>query len=611
MLYFSILIFFNSVTFANCSELTNSSLQSINYIAKNYFVNKSVLFAYWDITSMDSREECLKILAKSEILALELCNVDYISKMQKLNKENRIGAIVVYPNKMLIDENRIKMLKNCESWNGKSKIIILLENQNEKIVGNLLKTFWRLTKAIDVTLMLITNATVKFYTLQPYKNLIIEELKIENLFPNKIFKNLNGSTIFATTAVFEPFVFAPNSKNVYDEGIEVRMIGEISKRLNFKLKYKKAPFGEDPWITLKINGKLTGNFGLLDRLEVDILFQGWNLQPDTFGVSEPITVHLFDRIIWVVPKKPYVFDWDNFFEIFQNDLWIALLVVVILTSIVVYFITKPGYALFTYPDAFFQVLSQMLSRSIMYHHNSFTYRIFMINFSFFTLIIIELYQSSLTRFLTTPESSEQYKSLEEAIDDGLIAKIYWSDHYNLSDHHVWNKILTPGKNKFVSNYSDVLREISVNKTAYTYSSDIYVRYIEKEYFAKEGKPLLLKKLKKMSETGFIPFYISKDHPLLRVFRYSIMRLVESGLVDYWTDEFLLGKNGGEIVGDNGPIPLTFLHLRGVFMVSSGGLILAFVVFVGELWYGARKRRRMSYLRDVLRNQVLLAKKKSM
>lgn len=101
-----------------------------------------------------------------------------------------------------------------------------------------------------------------------------------------------------------------------------------------------------------------------------------------------------------------------------------------------------------------------------------------------------------------------------------------------------------------------------------------------------GKQLIVHKLDEMSDFFFVGIFTSKNHPLLPLFRRNVMSLVESGLIGHSFKEIVIVGKRDE--GSDEPIPLTLMHLQGIFLVSLMMLGLAFVVFIGELLYGKKE-----------------------
>lgn len=232
----------------------------------------------------------------------------------------------------------------------------------------------------------------------------------------------------------------------------------------------------------------------------------------------------------------------------------------------------------------------------------------MIIFSFYNLILISSYQSSLVAFLTTPETGKEYESLEEVADDGLIAVLFPGVPNNLSDHDFWNKVLQPGHHLFTFNLGDTLETIHVNKTMFTRGSAINLRYRSNERFLLYGEHFNFQVMDKVSDIYYVPVYASKGHPLRELLGRNVMKFVESGLARFWAEELVMDQSS-EHKNDE-PFPLSINHLQGIFFVCSGMIILAIFVFVCENFYGRRKKFLRSLCRKSFCSKRIGSKRKS-
>ena len=209
----------------------------------------------------------------------------------------------------------------------------------------------------------------------------------------------------------------------------------------------------------------------------------------------------------------------------------------------------------------------------------------MIILSFYTVNIVAFYESSLITFLTSPRSGKEYETLEEAVDVGLIAGLYpGGDIYDMKDPF-WRKVLTPGRHVYSMEYGLLLETIHKNKTMFGYGGEIGLKHKSNEYFEKKGEMLSFKIMEERSTIYFASIMAPKGHPLLSLLRFYIMRLVESGLVEFWADELVRSKPKDKT---RDPFPLALMHLHGLFLLCLGILALSFIVFIFEIVYGNRK-----------------------
>lgn len=88
----------------------DSSVKYLDYITKNYFVKQSVLLIHLANSSFDLKERYIKFLSNSEIVSLELCNVEDVVDVEK-DKRSHVANTIIWLNDAMIDDQQIQMLK--------------------------------------------------------------------------------------------------------------------------------------------------------------------------------------------------------------------------------------------------------------------------------------------------------------------------------------------------------------------------------------------------------------------------------------------------------------------------------------------------------------------
>lgn len=271
-----------------------------------------------------------------------------------------------------------------------------------------------------------------------------------------------------------------------------------------------------------------------------------------------------------------------------------ILVVLIITSVVVYYLTK-SHGEFTFIDAFFQVVAQILNTAIHYRGNGILYKIFMLIFSFYILIIVTSYQTILITFLTTPRSGKQYESVREAVDDGLIAYLFESGKrgFNQTDHDMWNIILSPNRHVWSDDYPNMIKLVAINKTTFTLQRKNVAEFeIHKNFLHEDNEPMVYIIPEKFA-SYWIGMFIPYGHPLTNLFKMNTLRLFQSGIFEFWeanlkrTNRHRRNAVNGD---DEGQVKLSLMHLKGAFIVFLGFLSLAVFVFVLEILYSLYGRR---------------------
>ena len=287
-----------------------------------------------------------------------------------------------------------------------------------------------------------------------------------------------------------------------------------------------------------------------------------------------------------------------------------ILIAVTLYIIVKYEFGSPmtSYNVF---DAFFQSLGIHLGALIYFYRKRQVYRLFIFTVSYYTMIIIALYQSSLITHLTTRGSENQYGSIEEVMDNGLPGHFFYASVvlFNITDHDLWNRVLAPGKYVLTDHAYNILRHIANNKTIYSFLNYNFANYvIHRELLDERHKPRV-RTLPGYYSKFLVGMFTSKGHPLRDVIRDNILRLTEAGILDLWMEQILDGVTevgGGDgFSGDDGPKALTVEHLRGAFYIVPLMLSVAGVVFICEIvyyWWTTRKFKTMIMLKYTGRNR---------
>lgn len=107
----------------------------------------------------------------------------------------------------------------------------------------------------------------------------------------------------------------------------------------------------------------------------------------------------------------------------------------------------------------------------------------------------------------------------------------------------------------------------------------------KRKFRDETGYYKLKALKSNIVTVPIEFLLSKGNPLLGSINKRLMYVMESGLIQYWTEVIASAHTAADArIPDRTEKVLTLDNLRGSFILWLIGIGLSIVVFIGEVFY---------------------------
>lgn len=571
----------------------------LDYIVKHYFKDQILLLIYWRNFS-NIWSDFIRYCVSSVEVTVQICN-DYQVHHTRNDKLHLADNIVILLGD--VDFSNLSISTDFPTWNRTSKILIVV--RDEKIVETLLVNFWTKTKAINVVVMLVEESVIKFYSLYPYQNFKIETIQfdIENtksvpdMYPNKIPKNFNGSIIHVGATFAVPYVLKTENKTHFEEGTEVSIMETIAEHYNFQIEYKAVPEGENPWVVQTPDGKITGIFGLLHRSEVDIAYHGIRLRDDRCKIADVTVIHSFDNLAWVFPKKMKVFGWRSLFIIFDLKIWSLLLVFVIIVPVSGYLLEKYQFngVKVSLNTHFFHALATLLGNSIGYEIKGKSFKTFTAWFLFYAVIINFAYQSCLITNLTSPKSEQAYETIRDAVEDNLIAHLYPSgkDGYNLTQHDVWNIILSPGHHVWTDDYKEGFKEMATEKKIFGLFGVNTAQFeINSNYLNENNEPVLhISKIDR--EPYWIGLYTPKRHPLRKFLNLKILILIEAGLVEYFNKDLNFKyklKGEKKVSTESDGLKLSLNHLEGAFYVLFFLWAISIIIFCCEILY----RKELKY-----------------
>lgn len=489
-------------------------------------------------------------------------------------------------------------------WNSRRKVLIIADATRMQsptvTLHTVLHVLWRLSKAVNATLMWIDAAEIRFLTIFPYHDcdhfevqLIStwneQNLNLKALYPSKIPGNLNLCKIYVGMAGNPPYVARDvKTPGYFDDGLEVVMLRAIAQHLNFSMQYKTTPPGENAWVLVSAAGKLSGLFGLLHRQEADIAAFGCRLTADRYFAVEALHSHTEDWFMWIVPTPGPASNWDSIYVAYSFQIWITIGVFLLLVSWTFNFIAnhqQEAQDRTTFMRCLMNMWSLTLNIPIPKPPNSFLLRSFMMTFSLYAFNLASAYQSYLTTLLTAKRQGKPIETPEEAIDAGLIAYLFTSgkNSYNQSDHQFWNKVLSPNHHEYAMNSSYMMRYVAVEKTGmmlYNKNSANYL--VVEKFFQKKGRPIIRMLTPKFSNFD-ITMFVSPGHPLKNVLNRKIKQLMEGGFTQLWLHETAVPNAALFEATVDDTKPLTMHHLQMVFVILTVSLLLGTFVLLCELF----------------------------
>ncbi|XP_023713652.2 uncharacterized protein LOC111867752 [Cryptotermes secundus] len=207
----------------------------------------------------------------------------------------------------------------------------------------------------------------------------------------------------------------------------------------------------------------------------------------------------------------------------------------------------------------------------------------------FTLLITTAYSSGLVSHLTVPTYSKPLDTIRALVE----ADIYWSSAYYPAVEILFD-IENSWHSRFIRKFQ-LYNEESHHKRPHTHAALGYVLEGKPPYYL-EGTPVSreemteLRVMRECISRYFISLGLSKMSPYTTAFNEVLVRLIETGIVQYWKKSILyrsvdpiitrlFDKTGKK---DVRPEMLRMENVQGAFLLLCAGDMICILVFIAEL-----------------------------
>jgi len=482
----------------------------------------------------------------------------------------------------------MEFVKN-DVWNSNARVLAILEEGSLDFAKEVLETLWKRRKAINVTVRTVLDEISTYFTINPFKNNLMYKLEPHlNIFPEKIPKNFNGYAIKAGVTISAPFVMPPKEPNQYDEGIEIRAMKIIQRIFNFSVEYVSQPDGESPWIMAGPNNTVIGLFGLLDRCEADIIFHGVQLSYARCLASDCLQAHITESTHLFCPLMESFDPWIILYRGFEPVLWFSVVTTLFIVVFSTYYIAKyqnhtESREYFTWECTFLSILALYLKVGSLSKIKGAPLRVFFAAFCFYATTATIAYEGLLYSAYTNPKPATQKELLKEMVDLGLIAYLYPSGKpfYNQTDHDAWNIILTPGRHVFSDDYKNTLHIMRYNRNNFAELPKTQALHeISERHLDVHRRPLVY--MSKKTTSSYLPtFFLSRGHPLTKMFQKIDSKIVEAGLYFRWIKIFVT-LNQNKKKRDKELDSLSLKQTQAIFYILIFLLCMAILEFFAEI-----------------------------
>ncbi|KFB42370.1 AGAP013416-PA-like protein [Anopheles sinensis] len=402
---------------------------------------------------------------------------------------------------------------------------------------------------------------------------------VSDWFPDRTM-NFHGCPLKVGVVEVKPYsMFRQEGNLTVYYGLEVYVAETIAKRLNFSIQYE-MPKDNIKWGMLQ-PGNSTGLVGMIQRREVSFGFGslGFSHSRHTF-LKWSTPSHVTQMIMGIPPKRPYT-SLEKLFQPFTIGAWICIACGYTIFGLITLVLVKldlshtPEYL----PNPLYTLWVLLMGGSGT-HFRLDSWRIFIIGFIINTLVIRTLYQAGMFERLQASASLASDLDTIEAINkSGLHYTMFRSTTQFFKD----NPLIPSSNIRVIQNdqqdWDEILYALSQDKLGgvIPLPLDGIAYYVKR--FGKHGIVYVGK------HTGFtypIGMHFPKTTPLQEPFNTWIHKLHAFGLIRYWTEEFHDNRYWTNDKEKPEPASLKWNQISGAFFMCGVMLLMATVVFFGEL-----------------------------
>ncbi|KAG1652149.1 Glutamate receptor 1 [Nymphon striatum] len=361
------------------------------------------------IKSIDFREKALyAVVANSENI-LKITEMAWERKLLNCTKENSRLWLLVTQN----ITNKIEKIKVGVN----SRIIFAIKETQikKKTCQNKHGTQHK----VDIIYALVHN----FYENKTEAKAVgkwrtqISEVEFDNP-AHQCCQNIKGASLKIATIQQPPWVFITEDEHgdYKYHGVLIDMFKILAKmlELNYTLSYNKEnDFGS----VQNSDSSWTGIIGELQKKRVDIGLMLQEMSSDKLDVLDFSPALLYEGPTFLIPKPKRYFNWTGYLLPFEYPVWLILILVFVVIAVCL--IISQNCEVEDNDSKFMMVFAVFIQQGVQRPPRNISGRILFISYAFFTLLIIQMYNSTVISYLTVTRNQLPFSDIQ-----GLISSDY-------------------------------------------------------------------------------------------------------------------------------------------------------------------------------------------
>lgn len=244
----------------------------------------------------------------------------------------------------------------------------------------------------------------------------------DSLFPNK-FSNLLNCSIHVATYEDHFTVMRKQSNDGTEElsGIDVDLLNEVSKELNFQTKIKFFN-GSAAWGKIFENGTATGALGAVVNRKAQIAIGRYYLDLTRRKFADSSVVYFSFPEAFVISPGMLYSDFEKLFQPFDTTVWICIVAILVIAFLVIFvvnvrfkmlqIIIYGEDVLHPTTNLLLAILGSSQPKLPKRHSSRFLLMVFLV----FCLVLRSAYQGSLYKFLQSEKRHKSVETIDEMIE---------------------------------------------------------------------------------------------------------------------------------------------------------------------------------------------------
>lgn len=523
--------------------------------------------------------------------------------------------------------DQFETLQGTKSWNQRGHFFVIITGNTQMPKLLALKLFdklWNSENILNIVVLVPTyeslvydNVTSKetsmvfdLYTWFPYRSgycASVQEVvtlnrwiladnrysfKEVSLFPQKIPLNLQACSLRVSAIGYGPYVLLDGMQhnNTYKyRGLEVEFLLMVSKVMNASLVYMPPPI--DTNVNQRTRMLMKLHFGF-----IDVVFGTIPLHLSILEYADATIPYLQTAFQWFVPCPTPVPRMETILGIFTLPVWFTLILILILTTAIVWCIGRrhhesPLY--YTASSSLYNVWAVSIGVSVAEMPRTSRLRVFFLIFLWYCFVINTVFQALFVTFLMEPGFRRHIATFDDLIHSGVLYTFEESTEAALNSTLYYDYMKLQSNRMNCSNHNKCLERLFMSQDITMISIPIQADYVAFQLIPNYKKGKHVCSLDEDIYKMFFVMYMQLGSPLLDRFNTIIRRTIEAGLVDnYWsmlnweTHVKSIAKSlyDGNLFDKDMYFAFSLSHLKVAFFVLTLGYILSSIMFIGELLY---------------------------